>query len=40
VTDNAASGLFLYSTAELIAAHGALGDAWIDGAGDRVAIIG
>lgn len=40
VTDKAANGLFLYSTPHLIAAHGALGDAWIDGAGTRVAVIG
>lgn len=40
VTAGAASGLFLYSTADLLAAHGALGDAWIDGAGTRVAVVG
>lgn len=39
VTASAASGLFLYSTAELLAMETTLGAAWINSAGERVRLI-
>lgn len=39
VTKDSAFGLFLYTTPERLAAHGALGDAWVSGAGERVALV-
>lgn len=39
VTDGALPGLFLYTTRDRIAAHGVLGDAWINGAGAPVRLI-
>ncbi|MGD9784075.1 MAG: replication-relaxation family protein [Hyphomicrobiaceae bacterium] len=39
VTDGVAPGLFLYSTPEAIAVDGALGTAWVNGAGERVSLI-
>lgn len=39
VTQDTASGLFLYATAERLAAHGPLGEAWVDGNGDSVRLI-
>ena len=39
VTSGAAPGLFLYTTPAALAAHGAMGDIWVSGAGDRVRLI-
>lgn len=39
VTEGSASGLFLYTTPERIAAHGALGAAWVSGSRERVALV-
>lgn len=39
VTKGAAAGLFLYTTPGLLADHGAFGDAWVNGKGERVSVL-
>ena len=39
ITNNAAAGLFLYTTPGLLAVKGALGDAWVNGAGEPVRLL-
>jgi len=39
ITNNTAPGLFLYSTPERLAAHGAFGDAWVSSKGEWISIL-
>ena len=39
ITNTAAAGLFLYTTPDRLAASGAFGDAWVNGAGEPVRLL-